>query len=75
MITASDSFNTVDLGRYFAILPVSAEYTVDDYCRRLGGTPIAPGFAYNSGTNPDFLSVEALRELIDEHVAAGRAVD
>ncbi len=27
MITASDSFNTVDLGRYFAILPMAAEYT------------------------------------------------
>lgn len=75
MITASDSFNTVDLGRYYAILPVSAEYSVDDYCRHQGGEPIAPGFAYNSGTNPDFLSVDKLRELIDGHVSAGTAVD
>lgn len=75
MITASDSFNTVDLGRYFAILPVSAEYTIDDYCRRQGGKPIAPGFAYSSGTNPDFLSVAKLRELIAAHVASGVLVD
>jgi UDP-N-acetylglucosamine 4,6-dehydratase len=75
MITASDSFNTVDLGRYFAILPVAAEYTIDDYCRRQGGKPIAPGFAYNSGTNPDFLSVAKLRELIAAHVASGALVD
>ena len=27
MITASDSFNTVDLGRYFAILPMAAKYS------------------------------------------------
>lgn len=64
MITESDSFNTVDLGRYFAILPVSTSYTVEEYCRRQGGKPITPGFSYNSGTNPDFLSVENLRELI-----------
>jgi UDP-N-acetylglucosamine 4,6-dehydratase len=75
MITASDSFNTVDLGRYFAILPVSADYSVGDYCRRQGGEPIPPGFAYNSGSNPDFLSVDRLRELIAAHVATGEKVD
>ena len=54
MITASDSFTTVDLGKYYAILPsdgwVEAKY-------REAGRPINPvkeGFAYNSGTNPDF---------------------
>ena len=26
------------------------------------------GFCYNSGTNPDFLSVEQLRDLIRQHV-------
>ena len=36
MITASDSFNTVDLGRYFAILPMAAKYSVDQYCERQG---------------------------------------
>ena len=29
---------------------------------------VEQGFAYNSGTNPDFLSVEKLRSLIREHV-------
>ncbi|MDJ0978394.1 MAG: UDP-N-acetylglucosamine 4,6-dehydratase (inverting) [Erythrobacter sp.] len=74
MITASDSFNTVDMGDYYAILPVSAEYTVEDYCARHGGQPVEPGFAYNSGTNPDFLSVEQLRDLIDTHVT-GQVID
>lgn len=74
MITASDSFNTVDLGRYYAILPVSAHYTVEDYCARNNGTPVEPGFAYNSGTNTDFLTVEQLRTLIDQHVI-GKTID
>jgi len=68
MITASDSFNTVDLGRYFAVLSSAGRHTVDSYCHAHGGKPVAAGYAYNSGTNPDFLSVEQLRDLIREHV-------
>ena len=64
MITTSDSFNTVDLGRYFAILPSAGEYTVESYCKVHGGKSVPQGFAYNSGTNPDFLSVEQLQKLI-----------
>jgi UDP-N-acetylglucosamine 4,6-dehydratase len=68
MITASDSFSTVDLGPYYAILP-SDGITLAAY--RAAGIPVPAvpqGFAYNSGTNPDFLSVEQLRSLIREHV-------
>ena len=68
MITSSDSFNTVDLGEYFAILPMAAQYSRDDYCNRNGGSPVEPGFAYNSGTNPEFLSIEEIRTLIRAHL-------
>ena len=64
MITASDSLNTVDLGPYYAILPSAGEYLPDEYVAKRGGSLVEPGFAYNSGTNPDFLTVEALRDLI-----------
>lgn len=74
MITASDSFYTVDLGKYYAILPASAPYTVKDYCAAMQARPVAAGFSYNSGANPDFLSVDQLRALIAEHVT-GKVVD
>ncbi len=74
MITASDSFNTVDLGRYFAILPMAAKYTREHYCERNGCRPVEPGFAYNSGANPDFLTIEQLRDLIRQHVDPGFSV-
>jgi len=70
MITGSDSFNTIDLGKYFAILPSAGKYTVESYCESFGGTPVQSGFAYNSGSNPDFLTVEQLRTLINSHVDA-----
>ena len=68
MITASDSFNTVDLGKYFAILPMAADYSREQYCDNNGCKPVEPGFAYNSGTNSDFLSVDQIRSLIREHM-------
>lgn len=66
MITESDSFNTVDLGRYYAILPSSGEYIIEAYTREMGGEVITPGFVYNSGKNDRFLTVEELRLLMRE---------
>lgn len=68
MITASDSFTTVDLGEYYAILP--SDGRVEKLYQEAGisNTAVPSGFAYNSGSNPDFLSVEQLRALIREHV-------
>jgi len=68
MITASDSFNTVDLGQYFAILPTTGKNSPAQYCDQNGCKMVSHGFAYSSGTNPDFLTVKQLRELIRLHV-------
>ena len=67
MITASDSFNTVDLGEYYAILPSAGGHSLESYCKVCGGKPVPQGFSYNSGTNPDFLTVEQLKSLIAAH--------
>jgi UDP-N-acetylglucosamine 4,6-dehydratase (inverting) len=69
MITASDSFNTVDLGRYYAILPSSDGALREHYMSQPGVTAVSPGFSYNSGGSTDFLTVAQLRALIREHVA------
>lgn len=68
MITASDSINTVDLGDYYAILPSASDTNVTNYIKVAGGKAVPEGFTYNSGTNKDFLSVEQLRQLINEHL-------
>jgi UDP-N-acetylglucosamine 4,6-dehydratase/5-epimerase len=67
MITASDSFNTVDLGRYYAILP-SDNGLREQYLAQKGVKEVPQGFSYNSGSNTDFLTVQQLRSLIREHV-------
>lgn len=68
MITASDSFSTLDLGKYFAILPSGGQALRDRYLGIKGVSEVAPGFAYNSGENADFLTVDDLRTLIRTHV-------
>lgn len=71
MITTSDSFNTLDLGPYFAILASSDAALRDRYLAKPGVGEVEQGFSYNSGTNSEFLSVAQLRGLIRRHVDAG----
>ncbi len=70
MITASDSYNTVDLGQYYAILPSGAGYTREDYCAQNASKLVPAGFCYNSGTNDRFLSVDELRQMISDQLGA-----
>jgi UDP-N-acetylglucosamine 4,6-dehydratase (inverting) len=67
MITSSDSYNTIDLEKYFAILP-QGNPKIQKYYEEKGGKMVEPGFCYNSGTNNDFLNVEEISELIKKHM-------
>ena len=68
MITSADSFTTYDLGSYYAILPSDGRAQSCYLSSGIVLDAVAPGFAYNSGTNPDFLSIDQLRALICRHV-------
>ena len=68
MITSSDSFCTIDLGQYFAILPQDGRL-VDEYKENnIVFSEVEPGFAYNSGSNSSFLSVDEIRALIKSNI-------
>ena len=68
MITSSDSFTTIDLGNYYAILPSDGSVRQSYNLAGINFTSVPECFSYDSGTNPDFLSVNHLRALIREHV-------
>lgn len=75
MITDTDSLNTIDLGRYYAILPsVSFTHTEDDFMKHHDAVKVPFGFKYNSGTNTEWETIESLRELIIEHVDSSFSV-
>jgi UDP-N-acetylglucosamine 4,6-dehydratase (inverting) len=65
MITPSDSVNTIDLGPYYAILPAGR---ADEYLAKRKVQMVEPNFSYNSGCNPEFLSVNEIRDLIRKHI-------
>jgi UDP-N-acetylglucosamine 4,6-dehydratase (inverting) len=69
MITSSDSFNTIDLEKYYAILP-QGRPKIQEYYESKGGKMVEPGFCYNSGTNTDWLNVEDIKSLISLHINA-----
>jgi len=60
MITESDSYNTIEFDKYFAILPSGADK--QNYINHFGGWEVPKGFTYNSGTNTEWETVETLRE-------------
>ncbi|MGB0871402.1 MAG: UDP-N-acetylglucosamine 4,6-dehydratase (inverting) [Flavobacteriales bacterium] len=68
MITASDSFYTYDLGKYYAILPATHHWKLEDFLSHFEAEKVATGFSYNSGENTEWESIESLRKLIKEHV-------
>lgn len=68
MITSSDSFNTYDLGKYYAILPQAANFNLQDYIKHFNAKIVPQGFQYNSGENKEWVSVDEIRKLIREHV-------
>ena len=71
MITVSDSPTTIDLGTYFAILPTDGRLQQRYQAAGVECFQVPVDFAYNSGSNPEFLTVEQLRALIREHVDPG----
>jgi UDP-N-acetylglucosamine 4,6-dehydratase len=68
MITISDSYNTLDLGKYFAILPQQPIFDIHDYKVKLNAKSVIQGFSYNSGNNDQWETVESLRLLIKQYV-------
>lgn len=68
MITSSDSFFTYDLGKYYAILPQTPKWEINDFVAHFDAKKVANGFTYNSGANDAWIGVEEIRDLIKEHV-------
>ena len=69
MITTTDSLSTIDLGKYYAILPsVSYNHTQEEYIKHHNAKLVEPDFTYNSGSNPEFETIETLREKIKKFV-------
>ncbi|HTU12659.1 MAG TPA: UDP-N-acetylglucosamine 4,6-dehydratase (inverting) [Allosphingosinicella sp.] len=71
MITTTDALSTVEFDDYYVILPSLPLWDVDRFAAESGngnGRMVADGFAYNSGTNDSFLTVDQIKALIGTDV-------
>lgn len=71
MITSTDSINTVEFEDYFVILPSTPLWDIDKFTQESNGNSgklCDFGFAYNSGSNHHFLTIDELRKLTIENV-------
>jgi UDP-N-acetylglucosamine 4,6-dehydratase/5-epimerase len=68
MIHSSDAPNTIDLGRYYAILPIVDNDRFNGYFDDKSVTKVSTDFSYNSGDNHDFMSINEIRDLIKKEL-------
>ncbi|MXS19949.1 UDP-N-acetylglucosamine 4,6-dehydratase (inverting) [Pseudomonas oryzihabitans] len=68
MISRDDSPHTLEFARHYVIAPALSfnqpcDYSLDGLGEQ--GHPVEPGFEYLSDSNPDYLDVAALRQLVE----------
>lgn len=66
MISESDSYNTIEFEKYFAILPTVADK--QQYINHFKAWEVPKGFKYNSGTNTEWETVNTLRDKFKQFV-------
>ena len=68
MITTSDSFTTIDLGKYYAVLPTDGSLNIKYKDAGISYTAVEEGFSYTSGNNSNFLTSDEIRDLIRKNI-------
>ena len=68
MITASDSYTTFDIGKYYLILPSGNQKIFDFYKKKGKIKKVEKGFNYSSSNNKSFLKINEIRKLIIKHL-------
>lgn len=68
MISPEDSYYTYEYPEHFKILPAINEWSLDKE-RIKNGKKVPEGFSYESDSNPEWMSVEFLRDWIRENKA------
>jgi UDP-N-acetylglucosamine 4,6-dehydratase len=68
MIGAEDAYYTYEYEQHFKILPAIHNWSADAH-RIKDGRRVPDGFVYSSDTNPDWMTVEALRRWIEDNRA------
>ena len=66
MITVSDSYNTIEFDKYYAILPTNVDK--QKYLNHYQAWEVKKGFKYNSATNTKWETVDSIRDKIKKYI-------
>lgn len=73
MITASDAKYTIDLGKYYAILPSYFDHNqIEAYVNATEASRVNLPNGYSSNDNSSFLSEDHLRQMINDYITQER---
>ena len=71
MISTNDAFNTIDLKKFYVIVP-NSEYLTWNYKKYIKNFPSAKkcpeGFSYSSNKNDKFLSIKEIKDLLKKNL-------
>ena len=70
MITETDALSTVELAKYYVILPFTPQWDVEKFIQHFQGKRVPAGFHYDSANNDEWLDAAQIREEIRRHVDA-----
>jgi UDP-N-acetylglucosamine 4,6-dehydratase len=65
MIDSADSQNTLKIDKYYVIL--NKDIARNFYTENFNAVQVADGFTYDSGENPQFLTINEIQQLIEFH--------
>ena len=68
MITETDALNTVEMEKYYVILPSFSHWKQDKFIKQFRAKRVKNGFKYNSGNNKKWLNPKKIREEIKKHI-------
>ncbi|MEO5741818.1 MAG: polysaccharide biosynthesis protein, partial [Vicinamibacterales bacterium] len=70
IVGEDDARHTLEFDDCYVILPAFHDWDSDEYVKQNGGKRCRDGFTYSSDTNTQWLTVDALRAMLDDHVVA-----
>jgi UDP-N-acetylglucosamine 4,6-dehydratase len=68
MITETDSLYTIEIDKYYAIIPTTSGEQREKYLQHYKAKSVPYGFKYNSSTNSEWLTIDQIRQLTKDHV-------
>lgn len=66
MITSSDSFNTYDLGKMYAIIP-SSSFNLELFINKFKAKKVPEGFSYSSLNNSEWETITSIKAQLEDN--------